>query len=113
MNRVIEDVRDFRTRMKTLAKVEAGVSVEGLLMLLVLVDGPMKMSRVADALVVTNGAATNLADGLVEKGYMRRDRSNDDRRVVNVTLTDSGRKAADAAVAAYEKAFPASGAASS
>ena len=36
------------------------------------------------------GATTRLVDGLVEKGWVRRDRSKSDRRVVHLSLTDEG-----------------------
>ncbi len=41
------------------------------------------------------GAMTRLLDRLEAKGFCRRERSTDDRRVVNLALTAEGKKAAD------------------
>lgn len=40
------------------------------------------------------GSMTRMLDRLEAKGFLRRVRSSDDRRVVNLELTDSGREAA-------------------
>jgi DNA-binding MarR family transcriptional regulator len=109
MNRVLEDVRSFRKRMKAVEDACVGQSAESLMMLIALMDGPMQMHELAEVLCVTNGAATNLADRLVKWDQMTRDRSTEDRRVVLVGLNKFGMAKAEMAVAAYEKAFPASG----
>jgi DNA-binding MarR family transcriptional regulator len=41
------------------------------------------------------GAMTRLLDRLESKGFCRRERSTDDRRVVHIALTPEGEKAAD------------------
>ncbi len=52
-----------------------------------------KMSSVAAKLRITVGSLTTSMNGLVLKGYVERQRSEEDRRVVNVSLTDKGLKA--------------------
>lgn len=52
-----------------------------------------KMSTVAGKLRITMGSLTTSMNGLVAKGYVERQRSEEDRRVVNVRLTDRGLKA--------------------
>lgn len=51
------------------------------------------MSTVAKALSVTMGTLTISVNSLVKKGYVQRVRSEEDRRVVLVSLTELGRKA--------------------
>lgn len=56
-------------------------------------DAPKNMSSVAKALRVTTGTLTISVNSLVKKGYVDRVRSEEDRRVVLVSLTEAGRRA--------------------
>lgn len=57
-------------------------------------DGvPKNMSSVAKSLRVTTGTLTISVNSLVKKGYVDRVRSEEDRRVVLVSLTETGRRA--------------------
>jgi DNA-binding MarR family transcriptional regulator len=58
------------------------------------------MSAIAGAIRLSLSSATGLIDRLVEKNLVRRDRSHEDRRVVQVELTDEGRELHAAAVEA-------------
>lgn len=58
-------------------------------------EDPKNMSTLAAALSVTMGSLTIAINSLVRKGYVRRQRSRKDRRVVNVELSDAG-------IAAYD-----------
>lgn len=51
------------------------------------------MSSVAKSLSVTMGTLTIAVNGLVKKGYVERVRSEEDRRVVLISLSAKGRKA--------------------
>ena len=51
------------------------------------------MSTVARALNVTVGTLTIAVNNLVKKGYIQRVRSEEDRRVVLISLTEKGEKA--------------------
>lgn len=51
------------------------------------------MTTVAKTLHVTTGTLTISINSLVKKGYVERARSEEDRRVVLVSLTDKGREA--------------------
>lgn len=51
------------------------------------------MTTVAKALHVTTGTLTISVNSLVKKNYVERVRSEEDRRVVLVSLTDKGKKA--------------------
>ncbi len=54
--------------------------------------GASNMTAVAKALDVTTGTLTISVNSLVRKGLVNRERSEEDRRVVLVSLTDKGRK---------------------
>ncbi len=53
------------------------------------------MSTIAKTLSVTVGTLTIAINNLVKKDYVRRVRSDQDRRVVLISLTEKGRKAYD------------------
>ena len=57
------------------------------------VEEPLNMSDIAKKLSVTVGTLTTNMNGLEKKGYIIRERSTSDKRVVLVTLTERGRKA--------------------
>lgn len=57
------------------------------------VDEPKNMSAIAHKLSVTLSTLTTNMNGLEKKGYILRERSREDKRVVHVTLTDKGKKA--------------------
>lgn len=57
------------------------------------VHEPKNMTTVAKALSVTTGTLTISVNGLVKKGYVNRTRSEEDRRVVLISLTSKGRRA--------------------
>jgi DNA-binding MarR family transcriptional regulator len=52
-----------------------------------------KASDVSCELGITSGAVTGLTDKLVGMGLIRRERSEEDRRVVLLSLTDKGKEA--------------------
>lgn len=54
---------------------------------------PKNMSTVARALSVTVGTLTIAINNLVKKGYVERVRSQEDRRVVLISLSEKGEKA--------------------
>ncbi|MEV6973908.1 MarR family transcriptional regulator [Kitasatospora sp. NPDC093806] len=55
-------------------------------------EGPLTVSRLAAGTETTPAAATQLVNGLVDAGYVTRERTADDRRSVLVTLTPAGRE---------------------
>ncbi|OJV65914.1 MAG: MarR family transcriptional regulator [Clostridiales bacterium 38-18] len=56
-------------------------------------DQTSPMTHIATKLGVTVGTLTIAMNNLVKKGYINRVRSDEDRRVVLITLTDKGRLA--------------------
>ena len=57
------------------------------------ITSPKKVSEVAKSLNVTPGTMTVNVDNLEKKGYVTRVRSESDKRVVLVNLTEKGKKA--------------------
>jgi len=60
--------------------------------------GPMIMTELSDSASLCLSTATGLIDGLVAKALVNRARSEEDRRVVQVELTNEGRKIYERAV---------------
>lgn len=54
-------------------------------------EGPQSPSRLAASLKVTTGGITGLADTLVKAGLIHRTRGEEDRRSVQLEITDAGR----------------------
>lgn len=54
---------------------------------------PRNMSTIAKTLSITVGTLTIAVNNLVKKGYVNRNRSEFDRRVVLVSLSEKGKKA--------------------
>lgn len=53
-------------------------------------ETPRKMSEIAKTMSVTTGTLTKAVDALEKKGYVRRQRSRQDKRVVYILLTEHG-----------------------
>ena len=58
-------------------------------------DGPQKMSELAQAIHLSNGAVTAAADQLIEHRYIRRIHDKNDRRIVRLDLTVKGKETLD------------------
>ena len=56
-------------------------------------SGENTMSSVAKKLKITAGSLTTAVNALVRKAYVKRERSEEDRRVVYISLTEKGEKA--------------------
>ncbi|MCI8530073.1 MAG: MarR family transcriptional regulator [Lachnospiraceae bacterium] len=57
------------------------------------VEEPRNMSLIAHKLAVTVSTLTTNMNGLEKKGYIIKERSQEDKRVVHVILTSKGRRA--------------------
>ena len=57
------------------------------------IDCPRNMTAVAKSLGVTTGTLTISVNSLVKKGFVNRVRSEEDRRVVLVSLSEKGKQA--------------------
>ena len=54
--------------------------------------GPMIMTELSEAAMLSLSTVTGVIDGLVEKKIVKRERSEEDRRIVKVELTSEGEK---------------------
>ncbi|MFD1735226.1 MarR family winged helix-turn-helix transcriptional regulator [Bacillus salitolerans] len=55
-------------------------------------NGPAKVSLISSELKVTASHITAVGDSLVTKGYIERNRSSEDRRIVELSLSDHGKQ---------------------
>jgi len=53
-------------------------------------EGPRMMRELAERLAVAVNSVTHIADGMERRGLIRRQRSEEDRRIVRVELTPAG-----------------------
>lgn len=54
-------------------------------------NGEIIMSQIADYVSIPMSTATGLVERLVKKGYLERVRSDSDRRIVSIRLTQAGK----------------------
>lgn len=81
---------------RSLAGLAADVTLPQFRTLVVLAArGPQRPADVAAELRVNPSTATRMCDRLVRKGLIRRTRTTDDRRMVRLTLTPTGRAVVD------------------
>jgi DNA-binding MarR family transcriptional regulator len=83
---------EARDRMGIFRKwLQSQVSLVHLHVLTVIeADGPLPMSKLADALDVSVASATGIVDRMEQRGLVRRIHSKEDRRVVLVEKTEAG-----------------------
>lgn len=65
---------------------------QGFVLRFVAKNSNTSIKAIAEALQITSSAATQLVDGLVEKGYLVRKEDPDDRRVTTLSLPESAKK---------------------
>jgi DNA-binding MarR family transcriptional regulator len=72
------------------------VSISHIVILgLLKVRGRCKMNEIAKAMHVSTSAATGLVDRMVRTGLLKRVPGEKDRRIINIEVTQKGRKIAD------------------
>lgn len=71
---------------------EYGLSMVQLFALKMIATGACQPSDLARHMLVTLPAATNMCDALVHRGLVSRSRSESDRRVVYLRVTDTGKE---------------------
>ncbi len=69
--------------------------------------GSLRVGDIAQALTITVGAASKLADRVVAAGLARRELDADDRRASRLALTEAGRRGLAAASVTYDRALAA------
>lgn len=68
-----------------------------------LLAGSQKMKSISEYLGVAVNSVTSIIDNMERKGYVARQRSGDDRRVIHVQLTAQGAEVAEASMQVKRK----------
>lgn len=91
--KLFNEIMDIEEKALTLSEFK-NISVNDMHILDAIgIDEPKNMSTVARALSVTMGTLTIAINNLVKKGYVERIRSQEDRRVVLISLSERGERA--------------------
>jgi len=85
-------VVNFTSMLPKTEEFEKMNTMELYLFLYVALNGPKKMSELANVLKTAKSNITTLVDNLEGKGYLKRERSFSDRRAVIIKLTEEGEK---------------------
>ncbi|KPV43678.1 MarR family winged helix-turn-helix transcriptional regulator [Alicyclobacillus ferrooxydans] len=97
MNEQFESFEEVMSRLQQIMKMhypgkDSGLTASQLFILRLLMHSEQaKASDIARASGLSPGAVTQVCDELVKEGLVQRTRSQDDRRVVHIQITDEGR----------------------
>lgn len=86
-----------RANQAILKKIEKSMNKNGLtvsefgVMELLLHKGKQPVQKIAERILVTSGTITYVINKLIKKGYIKRERCNEDKRIYYVDLTKEGR----------------------
>jgi MarR family transcriptional regulator, organic hydroperoxide resistance regulator len=80
-----------------------------LVLLVLWEEGPVTVSRLGERLQLDSGTLSPLLKRLEANGFIRRERSKSDERLVEITLTPAGRRLESKAQCIPEQLFPATG----
>jgi DNA-binding MarR family transcriptional regulator len=85
---------------------ESGLTVPQLLVMQAIAkEGTPSTSMLARHIVVSQATVTRIIDRLERAGYVRREKSSTDKRVVNVGLTEVGRSKLESAPEPFQAEF--------
>ena len=97
--KIIEDLLQTTYAMRhkvmigyTTKKVVVITPSQGFVLRFVAENKTANVKAISRALHITSSAATQLIEGLVNKGYLIREASLDDRRVVSLSLSEKAKK---------------------
>jgi len=68
-------------------------------------NGLVRMTDLSEQLGISQSAVTALADRMIKGNFITRERSEEDRRVVELMITDEGRKLLETFSASRDKAL--------
>ena len=88
---VFDLIRNFTKFFSFSIEAEEMKTIELYILLYVALKGPESMSSLAKEYSMTKSNITVLVDDMERKGLLARIRSEEDRRVIMITLTDSGK----------------------
>ena len=79
--------------MEEVLQAQTGLLLADNEALLNLAEGPLRMSEIAERLILSRGGTTKVIDRLEDMGYVVRTADPGDRRSTLVEITDTGRDA--------------------
>jgi DNA-binding MarR family transcriptional regulator len=92
LRRIVQSIRQYNNVLSQ----QVNLTVPQLLCLQQLLEPDIRTpSQIARRTFLSQATVTGIADRLVERGFIRRDRDRPDRRQVVLTLTDQGKKLAE------------------
>lgn len=104
VNRILPSILRELTRRQSQNPAWGRTSVPQMLILESLYhQGRCIMRELAEGLSISTPAVTGLVDRMVESGYLKRVRDEEDRRVINIELTPKGTKVAKGVLNTREK----------
>ncbi|MEM4912302.1 MAG: MarR family transcriptional regulator [Metallosphaera sp.] len=80
-----------------------GFSYVDFLILMQVKDSPKSMVYLAKEVLMTQAGITAAIDRLEEKGLVKRERDKEDRRIINVQITERGVKATEEAIQVFNE----------
>lgn len=92
MRSIFDLVLTFSKMLNFNSEVENLRAIELYVLLYVAQKGSQKMSELAQAFSMTKSNITFLVDSLEQKGFVSRSRSDEDRRVIMIELTQKGQQ---------------------
>ena len=90
--------RLIRRKLMTMALAEPDANLKLLhfeIMRVLKEDGTMHVAKIGEKLLIAKAQMTHLIDKLVEIGFVEREIGSADRRTMNISLTEKGRKFSD------------------
>ncbi|HET6350601.1 MAG TPA: MarR family transcriptional regulator [Coriobacteriia bacterium] len=100
LNEIVDEMRRLWHRMTRGWSSQPelhGLQRQQYWVLAALARGPKRMSELAECTQTSQASLTGIVDRMVEHGLVDRLRSSEDRRVVEVAATDTGRELLDVA----------------
>lgn len=91
MRSIFDLVLTFSKMLNFNSEIENLRAIELYVLLYIAQRGPQKMSELAQTFSMTRSNITFLIDSIEEKGFVTRIRSDEDRRVIMIDLTEKGK----------------------
>lgn len=88
-------VRVFQLFERDQIKVNGFTTSQCYTILEIYINNQLSMNDLSDKMNLNNSTMTRILDNLVRDKYIKREKSEEDRRIVIVSLTDSGREVAE------------------